>query len=58
MKCNFCNSEIKPGTGKMYVTSSGKIYLFCSSKCEKYFLMNRSLKVHKWLKNEIKNRNK
>ncbi|MFH7902876.1 MAG: 50S ribosomal protein L24e [Candidatus Aenigmatarchaeota archaeon] len=58
MKCSFCDSEIKLGTGKMYVTSFGKIYFFCSSKCEKNFLMNRSLKVHKWLKNEIKNRNK
>lgn len=58
MICNYCNSKIRPGTGKMYVTSSGKIYFFCSSKCEKYFLMKRSLKAHKWQKDENKNRSK
>lgn len=58
MKCSFCNIELKKGTGKLYVTSSGKIYFFCSSKCEKYFIMNRSLKKNKWLRHEIKNRYK
>ncbi|MEM0242983.1 MAG: 50S ribosomal protein L24e [Candidatus Aenigmatarchaeota archaeon] len=58
MKCSFCNIELKKGTGKLYVTSSGKIYFFCSSKCEKYFMMNRSLKKNKWLRHEIKNRYK
>lgn len=58
MRCSFCNFEIRSGTGKIYVTSVGKIYFFCSHKCERYFLMNRSLKVHKWLKNEIKNKNR
>ncbi|MEM5881877.1 MAG: 50S ribosomal protein L24e [Candidatus Aenigmatarchaeota archaeon] len=58
MKCSFCNIELKKGTGKLYVTSSGKIYFFCSSKCEKYFMMNRSLKKNKWFRHEIKNRYK
>ncbi|MEM5828057.1 MAG: 50S ribosomal protein L24e [Candidatus Aenigmatarchaeota archaeon] len=58
MICNYCNREIKKGTGKMYVTSVGKVYLFCSSKCEKYFLMGRKLKSHKWLKDEIKARSR
>lgn len=34
-KCSFCGSKIEPGTGKMYVTKSGKVLYFCSSKCQK-----------------------
>ncbi len=56
MKCSFCSCEIKKGSGKMYVLNSGKVYFFCSRKCEKYFLMGRSVKAHKWYKHE--NRNK
>lgn len=57
MNCDFCFKKIKSGTGKMYVTSTGKIYFFCSSKCEKYYFMNRSIKKHKWLKHETRNTN-
>lgn len=35
MKCSFCDKEIPRGTGKMYVKVDGKIYYFCSNKCEK-----------------------
>lgn len=35
MKCTFCNNEITPGTGKMYVKNDGKVFYFCSSKCQK-----------------------
>jgi len=41
MKCSFCNSEIKPGTGKIFVRSSGEILYFCSRKCERYYFMGR-----------------
>lgn len=34
-KCTFCGLQIKPGTGKMFVYTSGKISYFCSTKCEK-----------------------
>ena len=34
--CSFCNEEIEPGTGKMYVKKDGTIYFFCGSKCEKH----------------------
>lgn len=34
-KCSFCNKSIEKGTGKMYVKTSGKIFYFCSNKCEK-----------------------
>ena len=35
MKCSFCSGNIEKGTGKMFVHSGGKIYYYCSSKCEK-----------------------
>lgn len=33
--CSFCDGEIEPGTGKIYVKTDGTIYYFCSRKCEK-----------------------
>ena len=38
MKCTFCSSEIIPGTGKMFVKKDGKVFYFCSMKCEKNML--------------------
>ena len=35
MKCSFCTREIEQGTGSMYVKKTGKVFYFCSSKCEK-----------------------
>jgi len=35
MQCTFCGSNIARGTGKMYVKTDGRIFYFCSSKCEK-----------------------
>ncbi len=37
-KCTFCGESIEKGTGKMYVNVDGKIFYFCSSKCEKNML--------------------
>lgn len=34
-KCSFCNKNIKIGTGKIYVRKDGRLYYFCSMKCEK-----------------------
>ncbi|MFH1400033.1 MAG: 50S ribosomal protein L24e [Nanoarchaeota archaeon] len=33
--CNFCGETIRPGTGKKYIKNDGKIWDFCSSKCQK-----------------------
>ena len=52
MKCTFCNSEIKSGTGKMYVENRGTIHRWCSSKCEKNFLMGRVQKKTKWTRSQ------
>ncbi|MCP3686422.1 MAG: 50S ribosomal protein L24e [bacterium] len=35
MKCSFCGKNFDKGTGIMYVKKTGKIFYFCSSKCEK-----------------------
>ncbi|MBT4651659.1 50S ribosomal protein L24e [Candidatus Woesearchaeota archaeon] len=34
-RCNFCGESIKKGTGKIFVFTNGKVFNFCSSKCEK-----------------------
>ncbi len=49
VKCSFCGREIEKGTGKMYVRANGKIYWFCSSKCEKNMLkLKRDPRSVKW----------
>jgi large subunit ribosomal protein L24e len=34
-KCSFCGSEIKLGSGKMFVKKEGTVFFYCDSKCEK-----------------------
>jgi len=48
MKCSFCSAAIKHGTGKIFVKNDGTVYYFCSSKCEKNYLMGREAKKRKW----------
>jgi len=50
MKCVFCNSEIRAGTGKIFVKNTGEILYFCSRKCERYYLMGRRKERLKWTK--------
>lgn len=38
-KCTFCGTGIEKGTGKIYVKKDGKIFNFCSRKCEKNMLL-------------------
>jgi large subunit ribosomal protein L24e len=55
MKCSFCNLEIPKGTGKMFVKIDGKIFYFCSNKCEKNTnKLNRKPRLTKW-SNEYQN---
>ena len=35
MKCSFCSKDIPRGTGMQYVQKDGRIFYFCSSKCQK-----------------------
>jgi len=47
--CSFCGSEIEVGTGKMYVRRDGKVFYFCSGKCEKNMLkLKRNPRKLKW----------
>jgi large subunit ribosomal protein L24e len=62
VKCSFCEKDIPKGTGKMYVKTDGKIFYFCSNKCEKNMLKHRrkarNLKWTETARNEKKKTNK
>jgi large subunit ribosomal protein L24e len=34
-KCSFCRANIELGTGKMLILKDGRVWNFCSRKCEK-----------------------
>lgn len=49
VKCTFCGSEVARGTGKIYVKKDGRIFNFCSMKCEKNLLkLERVPREQKW----------
>jgi large subunit ribosomal protein L24e len=51
MKCSFCGSEIKKGTGVLFVKADGSTFAFCSSKCRQNQLsLKRSGIKIKWTK--------
>jgi large subunit ribosomal protein L24e len=55
MKCSFCGNEIEKGTGKMLAKNDGKIFYFCSSRCEKnLFKLSRTARNIKWTQEAIK----
>ena len=35
VKCTTCGSELKKGTGMMYVFKTGELNYFCSTRCYK-----------------------
>lgn len=42
---------MEKGTGKMFVKNDGRIFYFCSSKCEKNFLkLKREPRLVRWTK--------
>lgn len=50
-KCQFCGSEVLPGTGTLFVTKEGTPLLFCGSKCEKHrFKLGRRGIRTRWTK--------
>lgn len=50
-KCDFCKNSIPKGTGKIFVKKDGKVFDFCSSKCEKNMLvLKRKPRTTKWTK--------
>ncbi len=53
--CSFCGSEIKKGSGKIFVKDNGIILNFCSSKCENNMLkLKRDARKFKWTKAFVK----
>ncbi len=49
MKCTFCSKNIAQGTGKIIVDNRGKLFYFCSTKCEKNLLkLNRKPRTTRW----------
>ena len=55
MKCSFCGNEMEKGTGKMFVKNDGKIFYFCSSKCEKnLFKLGRIPRNVRWTEEAMK----
>lgn len=56
-KCTFCGSNIPPGTGMVFVRTTGKILNFCSMKCEKNMLhLGRIPRRVKWTEEHRKER--
>jgi large subunit ribosomal protein L24e len=50
-KCSFCDSIIERGTGKMVIENDGKIFRFCSLKCEKNLLkLKRDPRKVNWVR--------
>lgn len=48
-KCDFCKIHIEKGTGKKFVKNDGKIFDFCSTKCEKnMFKLKRKPRTTRW----------
>ena len=56
--CSFCGEEIPIGRGIMFVKTSGEIFYFCSSKCERNWKMKRDPKKVKWTKTSRRLRGK
>ena len=49
--CSFCGNAFPKGTGKIYVKTDGKIFYFCSMKCEKnMIILRRKPRTTKWTK--------
>lgn len=57
MKCSFCLKEINKGSGKMYVKKDGKVFYFCSNKCEKNTIkLGRKSRDTKWVTKKPENK--
>jgi large subunit ribosomal protein L24e len=47
--CSFCGKEIEQGTGKIYVKIDGRVFHFCSGKCEKnQIVLGRKPRKTRW----------
>lgn len=46
--CDYCGDDIEPGTGTMFVRTSGTVIHYCSSKCEKNAELGREPRDLEW----------
>lgn len=53
MKCSFCDTDLRPGTGLILIKNDGKIIAYCSTKCKKNSKLRSPRKV-KWLTKQKK----
>ncbi|WP_049893753.1 50S ribosomal protein L24e [Salinarchaeum sp. Harcht-Bsk1] len=51
-ECDYCSSEIPPGTGTMFVRTDGTTIHYCSSKCEKNAELGREPRDLEWIQDE------
>ncbi|MEF8885534.1 MAG: 50S ribosomal protein L24e, partial [Haloarculaceae archaeon] len=47
-ECDYCGTDIEPGTGTMFVRSNGSTIHYCSSKCEKNANLGREARDLEW----------
>jgi len=47
-ECDYCGADIEPGTGTMFVETSGTTIHFCSSKCENNADLGREARNLGW----------
>ena len=47
-QCDFCGTDIEPGTGTMFVYADGRTAHFCSSKCEANAELGREPRDVEW----------
>jgi len=49
VRCSFCRADIERGTGKLFIKNDGKMFPFCSNKCEKnMFKLGRKPRLTEW----------
>ncbi|MDS0222687.1 50S ribosomal protein L24e [Haloarcula sp. S1AR25-5A] len=47
-ECDYCGTDIEPGTGTMFVHKDGATTHFCSSKCENNADLGREARNLEW----------
>lgn len=53
-KCSFCSGELKSGRGRMFVKNDGRIFYYCSKKCERNMDMGRNPAHTGWIRKKKK----
>ncbi len=48
-RCSFCRGTVHPGTGMIFIKNDGRMFPFCSQKCEKnLFKLEHVPRTTKW----------